>query len=143
MLRLATVALMIIALGVVIGALIAHTIPPASTSHEASSWQDSVGNRRAATAPTTSDQTAVGNDGFGAPAAVPAQVAGQPYGPDNRDRIVGRDGAAGAAGYNDNVGDGSGLVDDSAAQAADAARDAADDARAAAAAPPEPMREDR
>jgi hypothetical protein len=142
MLRLATVALMIIALGVVIGALIAHTIPPASTSHEASSWQDSVGNRRAATAPTTSVQTAVGNDGFGAPAAVPAQVAGQPYGPDNRDRIEGRDGATGAAGY-DNLGDGSGLVDDSAAQAADAARDAADEARAAGAAPPEPMREDR
>jgi hypothetical protein len=148
MLRLAAVALGIVALGVAIGALIAYTIPPASISHAATSWGDRGGNRRDGTALNSDDQTALDNDSAPPPTSIPAQLAAQPgaadlpYGPDDRDRIDGRDEPRTTPGYNVNGGDALDPVDDRVARAADAAREAAGDARTAAAAPPEPGGDD-
>jgi hypothetical protein len=149
MLRLAAVALGIIAVGVAIGTLVAYTIPSASVSQTATSWAGGAGNHHQATALPSDDQ--MSRDYGSAPPPLPpqAQLANQPqaadqaYGPDDRDRIDGRDEPQTGPGYDVNGGDVPDRVDDRAAQAADAARDAADDARAAGAAPPEPARDDR
>jgi hypothetical protein len=148
MLRLVAVTLGIVALGVMIGALVAYSIPPASLSHTASSWGDNIGNRHGAAASNSAGQAVLEYDSA-PPPLPPAQPAEQanagyaPYGPDDRDRVDARDEPPAAPGYTVGGGDAPDPDEDRAAQAADAARDAADEARAAGAAPPVTRPDDR